>query len=174
MIRLALVCLSVFILAKPTSAPINKQADVSAETPKTVKQVEVPKPKLDKVAVKEEVPVPQPTPQPERPVEQPKVVTQALPTSKTELMRLAGIPEQDYSHVDYIVSKESSWNHSAVNVSSGATGLCQALPASKMASEGSDYLTNPITQLRWCSKYAVSRYGSWYSAFAFWQNNRWW
>lgn len=157
------------LMARSESAPINKQASVSAKPSKTVKQVEVPKPQLEKVAEK-----PQAEPQPERPVEQPQVVTQALPTDKTELMRLAGIPESEYSHVDYIVSKESSWNYQAVNASSGATGLCQAWPAEKMATEGSDYLTNPITQLKWCHKYSLERYGSWYSAFAFWTANRWW
>lgn len=172
LIRLALVCLAVITIAKPTSAPLNKQANVSDEPVKTVKQVEVQKPHVQAVAVKEVVTPP--VPQQERPVEQPKPVVQALPTSKTELMRLAGIPESDYSHVDYIVQKESSWNYQAVNASSGATGLCQSWPASKMATEGSDYLTNPITQLKWCHKYATGRYGSWYSAFAFWQNNRWW
>lgn len=177
MIRLALVCLTVITIAKPNPAPINKQANVSVETVATVKQVEEQKPQLEQVAEKVAEPVKEeakPEPQQERPVEQPKPVVQALPTSKTELMAAAGIPESEYSHVDYIVSKESSWNHLAVNKSSGATGLCQSLPASKMATEGSDYLTNPITQLKWCHKYAHQRYGSWYSAFAFWRSNNWW
>ena len=172
MIRLALVCTFTALLARP-SAPINKQASVSTQPNKTVKKVQIQKPQLEKVAVKEEVVIPTPTPQPERPV---LVATpvQEPPTDRTELMRLAGIPAEDYSHVDYIVSKESSWNYQAVNSSSGATGLCQAWPAEKMATEGSDYLTNPITQLKWCHKYSTQRYGSWYSAFAFWQANRWW
>lgn len=167
------MCLAVITIAKPTSAPINKELNVSAKPNKTVEQKIAPKSQVEKVAVKEEVVVPPPAPQQERPVPVAAPV-QALPTDKTELMRLAGIPESDYSHVDYIVQKESSWNYQAVNASSGATGLCQSWPASKMATEGSDYLTNPITQLKWCHKYATGRYGSWYSAFAFWQNNRWW
>lgn len=104
--------------------------------------------------------------EPEPPVE--------LPKSKTDLMNLAGIPQSEHAAVDYIVSKESSWNHLAVNASSGATGLCQSLPASKMASAGADYMTNPVTQLKWCASYANSRYGSWATAFAFWTNNHWW
>lgn len=175
------MCLSLAILAKPTSAPINKQASVASKSNKTVKKVELPKPQLVKVTEKpvvEPIKVEQKVePQQERPVEQPKVVTQALPTDKTELMRLAGIPERDYSHVDYIVQKESSWRYQVWGSQTKlgkAYGLCQALPASKMATEGSDYLTNPITQLKWCHKYATGRYGSWYSAFAFWKANRWW
>ena len=95
-------------------------------------------------------------------------------TSKQSLMQQAGIPQSDWNAVDYIVSHESSWNAEATNASSGAHGLCQALPASKMASAGADYMTNPVTQLRWCHDYALNRYSSWWSAFAFWQANRWW
>jgi len=94
--------------------------------------------------------------------------------TKQEWMSAAGIPESDWWAVDYIVYKESTWNPNAVNRSSGATGLCQSLPASKMASAGSDYLTNPVTQLKWCNGYAVSRYGGWSGAYNFWASNQWW
>jgi len=57
---------------------------------------------------------------------------------------------------------------------SGAYGLCQALPAAKMASAGEDYMDNPVTQLKWCDGYASGRYGSWGEAFAFWKENKWW
>lgn len=107
-------------------------------------------------------------------VQKPVPKPQALPTSKTELMNLAGIPANEHQAVDYIVQKESSWNHLAVNASSGATGLCQSLPASKMASAGGDYLTNPVTQLKWCHSYAQSRYSGWWKAHAFWLANSWW
>ncbi|MBK3520696.1 transglycosylase SLT domain-containing protein, partial [Streptomyces sp. MBT70] len=59
-----------------------------------------------------------------------------------------------------IVSHESGWNPSATNSSSGAYGLVQALPASKMASAGSDWKTNPATQIKWGLDYMNSRYGS--------------
>lgn len=90
------------------------------------------------------------------------------------LMAQAGIPQSEWSATDYIVRHESSWNPSAVNASSGAYGLCQAYPATKMASAGQDYKTNPVTQLKWCYQYAQSRYGGWWDAFAFWQGNQWW
>jgi len=89
-------------------------------------------------------------------------------------MAAAGISPSDYSYVEFIISHESGFNPLAVNKSSGATGLCQALPAHKMQSAGSDYMTNPVTQLRWCDGYAKSRYGSWGKAHAFWLANRWW
>jgi soluble lytic murein transglycosylase-like protein len=104
----------------------------------------------------------------------PKSKKKVKPAGKVELMALAGIPKEEQAAVDYIVHKESSWNHRAVNISSGATGLCQSLPANKMASAGDDYLTNPVTQLKWCHKYARSRYGGWWKAFAFWRINSWW
>lgn len=88
-------------------------------------------------------------------------------------MGLAGIAPGDYTYVDYIVSKESNWNPNAQNAS-GAYGLCQALPGSKMASAGSDWATNPVTQLRWCNGYAVGKYGSWSAAYSFWVSHRWW
>jgi len=93
---------------------------------------------------------------------------------KSALMSAAGIASSDYAYVDYIVTKESRWRPGAVNSYSGAYGLCQALPASKMASAGADYLTNPITQLRWCSGYASGRYGSWSGAYNAWIAQGWW
>ncbi|MFK0015755.1 NlpC/P60 family protein [Streptomyces sp. NPDC091027] len=65
---------------------------------------------------------------------------------------------------------ESNWNHKAGNPSSGAYGIPQALPASKMASEGPDYRTNPATQIKWGLKYIKDRYTSPAKAWQFWQN----
>lgn len=53
-------------------------------------------------------------------------------------------------------------------------GLCQADPGTKMESAGHDWRTNPVTQLRWCDQYAVSRYGSEAAAWVFWQQHREW
>jgi hypothetical protein len=72
-----------------------------------------------------------------------------------------------------IVSHESGWNPSATNGSSGAYGLVQALPGSKMASAGSDWKTNPATQIKWGLDYMNSRYGSPTAAWSFWQANGW-
>jgi len=93
---------------------------------------------------------------------------------KTTWMTQAGIPEAAWPYVDFIVTRESGWRFWAINASSGATGLCQSLPGSKMASAGSDWLTNPVTQLRWCNGYAVARYGGWAQAVGFWQSAHWW
>ncbi|BBC33268.1 uncharacterized protein SGFS_045620 [Streptomyces graminofaciens] len=72
-----------------------------------------------------------------------------------------------------IVNHESTWNYKAVNPSSGAYGLFQALPGSKMSSAGSDWQTNPATQIKWGLNYMESRYGSPCEAWSFWQANHW-
>jgi hypothetical protein len=64
---------------------------------------------------------------------------------------------------------ESGWNERAHNPSSGAHGIPQSLPASKMASAGADYYTNPATQIRWGLGYIKERYGSPLAALAAWQ-----
>lgn len=78
-----------------------------------------------------------------------------------------------YSCLSSIVRRESGWNPYARNASSGAYGLFQALPGSKMASAGSDWRTNPLTQMRWGISYMKGRYGSPCGAWNFWQKNRW-
>ena len=72
-----------------------------------------------------------------------------------------------------IVERESSWNYQASNASSGAYGLVQALPGSKMASAGADWRTNPATQIKWGLNYMNDRYGSPCGAWDFWQANNW-
>lgn len=98
----------------------------------------------------------------------------AVSSQKNAIMSAAGISSSDYQYVDYIIKKESGWNASASNPMSSAYGLCQALPGSKMASAGSDWQTNPVTQMKWCNSYATSRYGSWASAYNFWISHHWW
>jgi len=55
---------------------------------------------------------------------------------------------------------ESHWNFKAHNYSSGATGIAQALPASKMNIIATDWRTNPVTQLKWGLRYIKIRYGT--------------
>ncbi|WP_337248909.1 transglycosylase SLT domain-containing protein [Leucobacter chromiireducens] len=90
--------------------------------------------------------------------------------SPAEWMSAAGIAESDWGFVDYIASKESSWNPNATNASSGACGLIQAYPCSKVPGNGYD----PVDNLRWATGYATDRYGSWKDAYAFWTANHWW
>ncbi|MGW8400443.1 aggregation-promoting factor C-terminal-like domain-containing protein [Streptomyces lydicus] len=83
---------------------------------------------------------------------------------------MAGDQFQCFSN---IVDHESGWNYRATNASSGAYGLVQALPGSKMSSAGSDWQTNPATQIKWGLNYMNDRYGSPCGAWSFWQANSW-
>ncbi|MCH0567548.1 MULTISPECIES: transglycosylase SLT domain-containing protein [unclassified Streptomyces] len=78
-----------------------------------------------------------------------------------------------YNAFAKIVQHESGWNVHATNASSGAYGLVQALPGSKMASAGSDWKSNPATQIKWGLNYMDARYGSPVGAWNFWQANGW-
>ena len=78
-----------------------------------------------------------------------------------------------YNAFSKIVEHESGWDVDATNASSGAYGLVQALPGSKMASAGSDWKTSAETQIEWGLKYMNERYGSPNAAWAFWQANGW-
>ncbi|OKI88050.1 hypothetical protein AMK11_07620 [Streptomyces sp. CB02414] len=83
------------------------------------------------------------------------------------------VPSGQWQCFSNIVDHESSWNYKAVNPSSGAYGLFQALPAGKYASAGADWRTNPATQIKWGLNYMDNRYGSPCDAWAFWQANHW-
>ncbi len=78
-----------------------------------------------------------------------------------------------FAAFDKIISHESGWDYTATNTSSGAYGLAQALPASKMASAGADWKTNPATQIKWGLDYMNDRYGSPVGAWNFWSANHW-
>lgn len=84
-----------------------------------------------------------------------------------------GWTENDFNYLVKLWERESNWNPNAHNKSSGAHGICQALPASKMASEGSDYMTNYKTQIRWGLKYIKNRYGTPANAWAHSQQKGW-
>ena len=71
-----------------------------------------------------------------------------------------GWSEYDFECLVKLWNRESGWRVTASNKSSGAYGIPQALPASKMASAGSDYLTNYKTQINWGLNYIKGRYGS--------------
>jgi hypothetical protein len=70
-------------------------------------------------------------------------------------------------------NRESGWNYRAYNASSGAYGIPQALPGSKMGSIASDWRTNPVTQIRWGLSYISSRYGTPCGAWAHSQSTGW-
>jgi uncharacterized protein YabE (DUF348 family) len=121
----------------------------------------------------------------------PEIIAQGqavqIPADKEAVMAEAGIPSSDYAYVNYIVSNESGWCPTKVQGEVGycpgyapasipsylGYGLGQATPGTKMAPFGSDWETNPVTQLEWATSYA-SRYGGWAGAYNFWYNNHYW
>ncbi|MBB5131142.1 hypothetical protein HNP84_000848 [Thermocatellispora tengchongensis] len=75
--------------------------------------------------------------------------------------------------LDSLWTRESNWNHRAVNDSSGAYGIPQALPAGKMAGAGYDWRSNPVTQIRWGLDYIKVRYGSPCGAWGHFRAHNW-
>ncbi|MFD7012926.1 transglycosylase SLT domain-containing protein [Streptomyces sp. NPDC059928] len=100
------------------------------------------------------------------------VPAQAAPTSAQTIAQQM-MPSDQFQCFSNIVNHESGWNPSATNASSGAYGLVQALPGSKMASAGADWQSNPATQIKWGLNYMKERYGSPCGAWNFWQQNSW-
>jgi hypothetical protein len=78
-----------------------------------------------------------------------------------------------YNCLNDIWSRESGWRYNAENATSGAYGIPQALPGSKMASAGPDWETSPATQIKWGLGYIKERYGSPCDGWAFWEAHGW-
>jgi len=122
----------------------------------------------------------------------PKIIARgqavSIPADKQSVMAQAGIAASDYPYVDYIVSHESGWcptklqgqigycpGYPPDSVPAGlGYGLGQATPGTKMASFGDDWKTNPVTQLRWATSYALGRYHSWGAAYDYWTAHHNW
>lgn len=96
----------------------------------------------------------------------PKVVARAM-------LADYGWDEGQFSCLDNIWSQESGWRVDAENPSSGAYGIPQSLPGTKMASAGSDWRTNPATQIEWGLGYIEGRYGSPCAAWDFKKGAGW-
>lgn len=142
---------------KPTTA-VTQQPIVKQERP-----AEVAKPK------KQEEPKTKKVSKPKKVAVKTRRVTPKITGNKQTWMAQAGIPASQWKYVDYIVSRESSWNPRAVNVGSGACGLVQALPCSKLGPNWS----NPVAALKWQYRYVTQRYGGYAGAYSFWVANSW-
>ena len=81
--------------------------------------------------------------------------------------------EEQYSCLNKLWTKESHWNYKARNKVSGAHGIPQALPATKMEIVGTDWRTNPVTQISWGLKYINERYDSPCKAWSKFKRSRW-
>lgn len=81
-----------------------------------------------------------------------------------EYARAAGVSEADLGAALTLIYRESGCRVDATNAYSGAYGIPQALPGSKMGTFGDDWQTNPVTQIRWMINYVNGRYGGWEGA----------
>jgi hypothetical protein len=82
----------------------------------------------------------------------------AKKVAKSILLNEYGFSEKEYKCLNSLWTKESNWNYKAQNKNSGAHGIPQALPASKMNVVSTDWRTNPVTQIRWGLRYISIRY----------------
>lgn len=89
----------------------------------------------------------------------------ALQAQAHAQMLAFGFGEDQWGCLDNVITRESGWHVAATNIKSGAYGLPQALPATKMATAGADWQTNPRTQMAWMLSYVQRRYadpcGAW-------------
>jgi hypothetical protein len=84
-----------------------------------------------------------------------------------------GWPSTEYDCLYSLWSRESGWRYNAYNASSGAYGIPQSLPGSKMASAGADWETNPATQITWGLGYITGRYSTPCGAWAHSESDGW-
>jgi hypothetical protein len=97
----------------------------------------------------------------------------SVPTSAVKRYAYDRLGPTQYTCLAHVVSKEdASWDPLKSNYGgSGAYGIPQALPGSKMASAGADWRTNGITQVKWMIGYVNGRYGSACGAWDYWQRH---
>ena len=95
----------------------------------------------------------------------------STPSGSPQQIAMAMLPSfgwssSEFSCLNSLWQQESGWNTYASNPTSGAYGIPQALPGSKMASAGPDWQTNPATQIKWGLGYIQASYGSPCSAWS--------
>lgn len=118
-------------------------------------------------------PKPTATPKPTKPTSPPTTTPKPVGYGSAYDIAKSMVPAGQFGCFSNIIERESGWNVHATNPGSGAYGLGQALPGSKMASAGSDWQNNPATQIKWVLSYMNSRYGSPCGAWSFWQSHSW-
>lgn len=108
-----------------------------------------------------------------RQVELARTATGAKKVAKSILTDEYGFSEKQYECLNQLWTQESHWNYKARNRKSGAHGIAQALPASKMDVVGTDWRTNPVTQIRWGIRYISIRYETPCKAWAKHKRSNW-
>ena len=97
----------------------------------------------------------------------------AKKVAKSILMDEYGFSEKQYQCLNTLWTKESNWNYKSRNKKSGAHGIPQALPASKMSIVSTDWRTNPVTQIRWGLRYISIRYETPCKALSKYKRSNW-
>jgi len=97
----------------------------------------------------------------------------AKKVAKAILLDEYGFAEKQYTCLSQLWTKESNWNYKSRNKKSGAHGIPQALPASKMSVISTDWRTNPVTQIRWGLRYISIRYETPCKALAKHKRSNW-
>ena len=97
----------------------------------------------------------------------------AKKVAKSILLDEYGFNEKQYNCLNQLWTQESSWNYKSRNKKSGAHGIPQALPASKMNVVSTDWRTNPVTQIRWGLRYISIRYETPCKAWAKHKRSNW-
>lgn len=95
-----------------------------------------------------------------RNVELARTISGAQQVAKEIIASDYGWSNHEFGCLKSLWSHESHWNYKARNKHSGAHGIAQALPAVKMEVIGSDWRTNPVTQIKWGLRYIDSRYST--------------
>lgn len=177
---LAVSTVAVFLgaaVVSPMTLPSAEAEGVGAVLPERLYQEFVPNVDPTDDLILAEIPVeklpdpkPEPTPEPETTTAEsaPVAAPAGAPRytgggSPAEWMAAAGIAESDWGYVDYIVSRESTWNPNAINPAGGYCGLVQIAPL-----HGVENCTDPVVNLQWATGYATGRYGSWEGAYNHW------
>lgn len=163
------------------------QVEVNEESSKSVttQQTEVKSAPVEQAPEEEAKPEPKPEPKPEskpepksEPVEtvaQPVQATTSAHEAFNQVVAEKGVSQSEANHWAELIRRESNWQTTVSNSQgSGAYGLPQALPGSKMASHGENWRTDPVIQLRWMYDYVMNRYqGSFANAIAHHNANNW-
>jgi hypothetical protein len=97
----------------------------------------------------------------------------AREVAKALMAEKYGWGEKQYACLDGLWTKESRWNYRSSNKRTGAHGIPQALPATKMEVVGTDWRTNPVTQISWGLRYIDIRYDTPCGAFAKFKRSNW-
>ena len=147
------------------AAARQSQQAVQPATQPTAQQAAVASPTQTATPTASHTPAPSATPSP-APSGSPQSIAQSM-------LKSFGWSSSQFSCLKPLWQHESSWSVSASNSSTGAYGIPQAAPGSKMASAGPDWKTNASTQIKWGLGYIKDTYGSPCAAWSHEQADGW-